>query len=497
MRRGSLFGHHRGSLSWLWSLRGAIALCLVASVMALSLIGFARGDQPAAQARDKARMEAQKWKPDAELVAIEFFGFSFATDPTTHVPDMTKSGPPGAIMFSFFSASAKDGIRVSVNMQEIPEATKQMMAQRGWNPLQVEHFQSPWSPYTLPIPDSVDLNYQKAIETAKRDIAEQCQGDKYGGCQIVGGMELHMFWNGQGDRTGKPVWTIKFGQDPKTLLSVEREVDAVKGEVIAFDPRKPDEQQSALFSGDKPKQLRNVSVTTTQPGFKGLWRAVNAAVRQQDPLYQPYAVSLAANVRSQVPGDFVRIGEMYIQYGRLTPSLVWDDMTVHVEGRGTTLNVIFEEPQRKQAPLQAKPTALDPDKLPDADPTLRQLASLFPKGYTEIYYSDYQGCQSTTIGNVIKQDCGVWMQQEHRTDVVFFWLTRQGNPSWSAQNNPIASELAMVSERAPPGEWVWWTRSKQANTWKYTVVDAETGKTLPNLCTNPNSGQNQIRAYPC
>jgi hypothetical protein len=35
--------------------------------MALSLIGFARGDQPAAQARDKARMEAQKWKPDAEL----------------------------------------------------------------------------------------------------------------------------------------------------------------------------------------------------------------------------------------------------------------------------------------------------------------------------------------------------------------------------------------------------------------------------------------------
>jgi len=442
----------------------------------------------------EARAEAQKWQGDVQLVAIEFFGFSFAVDPNTHIPDMTKPGPPSIVMFSFYSPAAKDGLRVSVNIQDLPEAMKKTMPGVGFQKFRTEHFQSPWSPYTLPIPDDTNLDYAKAIATAKKDIAEQCQGDKYGGCQMIQGMDMHMFWDGQGDRTGRPVWRIKFGQDPKTLKEVVREVDARSGEIIAFDPRKPDEQQAALFDGDKPKKLRNVSITTAEPGFQGLWRAVNAAVKQQDPLYKPYAVSLAGNVRAQVAGDFARLGEVYVQYARLTPSLVWDDMTVHLEGRGTTLNVIFEEPERKSGP---KPTPIEPERLPNADPTLKNFAALFPKGYTEIYYSDYQGCTSQTFGNVIRQECGVWMQQEHRTDVVFFWLTRQGNPWWSAQNNPVRSELAMVSQTVPKESWVWWTRIKQNGVWKYHIVDAADGHALPNVCTNPNTGQNQIRGNPC
>lgn len=478
-------------------MRALVMLLLFMSAFALSNVGCAKVDEPIARTRAQAQAEARKWQSDAQLVAIELFGFGFATDPSTHIPDMTKSSPPGAVMYSFFSPSAKDGIRVSVKLQEMPEEMKKMLAQRGVSQVQVEHFQSPWSPYTLPIPDEVGPNYQRVIDTAKKDIAEQCQGDKYGGCQLVSGMELHMFWNGQGDKTGKPVWTIKFGQDPKTLKSVEREVDGATGEVIAFDPRKPSEQQGALFSGDKPNQLHNVSITAAEPGFQGLWRAINAAVKQQDPLYRPYSISLAANVRSQVPGDVVHLGQMHVQYARITPSLVWDDMTAHVEGRGKTLNVIFEQPQRKSAPLRPQPIPIDSDRLPNPDPTLQRFAGIFPKGYTEIYYSDYQGCTSQTIGNLIKQECGVWMQQEHRTDVVFFWLTRQGNPWWNAENNPIASELAMVSGQVPKDAWVWWTRIKTGGVWKYYIVDADGGKALPNVCTNPNNGQNETRAQAC
>src|SRR5689334_7165286 len=124
-------------------------------------------------------------------------------------------------------------------------------------------------------------------------------------------------------------------------------------------------------------------------------------------------------------------------------------MTVHVEGRGKTLNMIFEEPERHSAPMQPMPMALEADKLPNADAILKTLAGIFPKGYQEVYYTDYQGCQSTTFGSVTKQECGVWMQQEHRTDVVFFWLTRQGNPWWNAKENPITSELKVVSDSVP------------------------------------------------
>ncbi|HEY0526090.1 MAG TPA: hypothetical protein VGD08_22040 [Stellaceae bacterium] len=460
----------------------------------------ADGSKTARTASDwipKVKAEARGWKPDAELVAIEFFNFGFAVDPTTHFPDMTKSGPPAAIMYSFYSKSAKDGVRVSVNVQDLPEEQRKLMEQRGWKPMQFDHFQAPWSPYTLPIPEDVDLDYQKAIDAARKDIAEQCQGQhQYGNCELMSGLELHMFWNGQGDRTGHPVWTVKFGQDPLTLETVEREVDGATGQVVAFDPRKKGDEQAKLFEGE-PTKLHNVSVTLSEPGFQGLWRGVNAAVRQQDPLYKPYAVSLAANVSVQKPDDTVRLGEMYVQYVRQTPSLVWEDMTVHVEGRGKTLNVIFETPERHSAPIQPIPTALEADKLPNADNILKMLAGIFPKAYHEIYYSDYQGCQSTTFGNVTRQECGVWMQQEHRTDVVFFWLTRQGNPWWNAKENPIDSELKMVSDAVPEGGWVWWTRIKQGDVWKYTIVDAETGRQLPNVCTNPNSGQNTIRSQPC
>lgn len=473
------------------------AIVIFTSVIALSAVSSAKGGQPASQAVAQARAEAQKWKPDAQLVAIEFAHFGFAEHPVTHVPDMTKSGPPAIIMLSFFSPSAQDGARVSVNNQDMPPEQRKFMEQRGWKPVQLEHFKSPWSPYTLPIPEGIDLDYQKAIDAAEKDIADQCKTDfKYSSCQLVSGVELHMFWSGQGDRAGKPVWTVKFGQDPKTYQTVEREVDGTTHKVIAFDPRRPGEQQTALFEG-KPKQLHNVSVTTAEPGFQSLWRAVNAAVKQQDPLYKPYAISLAANVSSQKPDGSVQLGEMYVQYARITPSLVWDDMTVHMEGRGKTLNVIFDTPVRKSAPLQPMPKALEADKLPDADPPLKQLASVFPKGYHEIYYTDYQGCQSTTMGSLIKQECGVWMKQEHRTDVVFFWLTRQGNPHWNAHDNPIASEFAMIADRAPKDEWVWWTRIKQGGVWKYFIVDAGTGQQLPNLCTNPNDGQNTINSRPC
>src|SRR5689334_25412749 len=83
----------------------------------------AAGSNTARTASDwipKVKAEAKGWKPDAELVAIEFVHFGFAVDPTTHFPDMTKSGPPAMIMYSFYSKAAQDGVRVSVDVQDIP-----------------------------------------------------------------------------------------------------------------------------------------------------------------------------------------------------------------------------------------------------------------------------------------------------------------------------------------------------------------------------------------
>src|SRR6185437_1087019 len=99
------------------------------------------------------------------------------------------------------------------------------------------------------------------------------------------------------------------------------------------------------------------------------------------------------------------------------------------------------------------------------------------------------------ILDVIKQTCGVWMQQEHRTDVVFFWLTREGNPWWAAKDNPIRTEHEMVAKLVPKNDWVWWTRIKHPDEWRYYVIDAKSGEQFPNLCTNPNNGQNDIQYH--
>jgi hypothetical protein len=121
------------------------------------------------QLADQARAEAKKWHSDARLVQIEVSNFGFAMD-TSGIPDVTKAGPPGTVTFHFLSFIAQQALRISMHLKLTPE-----QVQHGGSARQVEQLPTPYSPYTLPIPDAfIDPN--QAIAQAQHDITTECAG---------------------------------------------------------------------------------------------------------------------------------------------------------------------------------------------------------------------------------------------------------------------------------------------------------------------------------
>src|SRR5579884_3710782 len=91
-------------------------LAVVTPLMAIATVSCGKGESALEQDLKQAKAQAIKWKPDAELVSIELIDFGFATDPSTHLPDMSKPGPPAIAMYNFWSPSARDGIRVDASL---------------------------------------------------------------------------------------------------------------------------------------------------------------------------------------------------------------------------------------------------------------------------------------------------------------------------------------------------------------------------------------------
>src|SRR5262245_22474455 len=192
-------------------------MCLAVFVMAFSGTSYADITASLSSLADQARVEAHKWRADAELVQVELLAFGFGKGPSGY-PDVNKTGPPGGALFHFRSPSSQQAVRVSADTQ------------RGT--VRAELLSGPVSPYTRGIPPDVSLSFEKAIAQAKATLGSECAGGDpltSRSCSIVTGAELHI--ETDGSPSSRSVWTIRFGQNPRTLRGVSRTVDARTGQV--------------------------------------------------------------------------------------------------------------------------------------------------------------------------------------------------------------------------------------------------------------------------
>jgi len=193
-------------------------MCLAVFVMAFSGTSNADTIVSLPSLAAQARVEAHKWRADAELVQVELLAFGFGMGPSGY-PDVNKTGPPGGALFHFRSPSSQQAVRVSADTQ------------RGT--VRAELLSGPVSPYSYGIAPDVSLNFEKVVTQAKAALGSECTGGDpltSRSCSIVTGAELHMATDGSSSRG---VWTIRFGQNPRTLRGVSRTVDARTGQVIA------------------------------------------------------------------------------------------------------------------------------------------------------------------------------------------------------------------------------------------------------------------------
>ena len=172
----------------------------------------------------RAGTEARRLRSDARLVQIEVPIFSLAMG-TSGLPDMSRVGPPAAVVFHYLSASTQRQIRV-VLRPDLPPA------QRG--SLQAEELTYRASPYSLPIPDGfVELDHALA-RAQEAGFARECAGvNVHYGCGRVVRAELHAYAAGQGT-AGIPIWTFTFGQDANAR-TITRQVDGVTGRVVRLE----------------------------------------------------------------------------------------------------------------------------------------------------------------------------------------------------------------------------------------------------------------------
>src|SRR5207253_4016925 len=136
-------------------------MCLAVFVMAFSGTSYADTTASRSSLAAQARIEAYKWRADAELVQVELLAFGFGMGPSGY-PDVNKTGPPGGALFHFRSPSSQQALRVSADIQ------------RGT--LRAEPLSAPVSPYTRGIPADVSLDFDKAIKQAKAALGTECTG---------------------------------------------------------------------------------------------------------------------------------------------------------------------------------------------------------------------------------------------------------------------------------------------------------------------------------
>jgi hypothetical protein len=450
-------------------------------------------DDPS-QVIDRARDEARKVAPEAKLVHVEFSAFGFATG-QSGIPDMTREGPPKAALFHFLAPHV--AIRVFIRMnraaQYSPE-TFRTLKERGLlaKDVEVERLPEPDSPYMWPLPDTVsDLDH--AIATARAAAASDCVNDS--ACRLAQVAELRMHWNERGD-AARPVWRITFGQNPRTLKSVKRDVEARTGRLIS------DEMNRSSFTelDQQPEPFRD-AILRVGRSFTELWPAVNDAVQTRDPRYKPYAATLVTHASANTSGSGgVLLFEAHVRFARETPSWMWDDLEAHVTWRADTqAALVFSKPERLRGPRYVVPITTDPRRIPPADATLKSLVDRFPSGYAEESWSfDWDdSCRDLyRLGNLIHYVCGEYRVTQHQSDRIYLWLSRQDNPMWAFGVRPIASEYQMVNANAPKDTWTWWTRVKHASYWHYIMTDGMTGA-VRTQCTAPNDGQAPIKLLRC
>jgi len=265
---------------------------------------------------------------------------------------------------------------------------------------------------------------------------------------------------------------------------VSREVDAMSGELVALK-----DLQAGTLTPDEDTSGRGQGLNLPNIGndFDAVWRAVNRAVATQDPLYKPYAATLILYLRdNQTPDSTVSLSEAEFQYARITPSFYRDDMIAHVKWQGASAIVDLSPPTRRRAPEEPLPRTMEFHKLPSQDALVHQLIAVFPPGYAEQYTTWERGCQDlmTVSPNITAWECGVLVPTRHRTDEVYIWLTRQGNPYWRSGAAPLPAEHTLISQHASQDKWMWWTRVKRNNQWQYHLVDPASGSGTT-VCTAP------------
>jgi hypothetical protein len=456
------------------------------AIIALLMMGspaYARSRSNIAAIADKARAEAAKWQRDAQLVQIEVTHFGFA-EGRSGMPDMTKAGAPGYAMFNFFSPSTRQALRINVFL-------------KGSSAMQVERLTTPYSPYTLPIPEQF-IDPDDAIAEAQRSgIDRECAGENPlfpTSCSLVSNAELHVYWSGAG-QSGKPIWKISFGQHPSTYELVARQVDATSGKVVAVA-----DLQAATVRGETDTTIAPsvVDLSNMERDFTAAWRVVNEAVAKQDPLYKPYAIGLVLSLNENQENLRAKVvlHHAYVQLARLTPSARWDDLQVHVEwSSNTRATMTIGAPSRRSSPWEPRPAVITPSRFWDADPSLRKLVNLFPRGYREVYtYTEIihirgKPSQERIVGETKIIDPptepkDVPIEVKNYIDFVYVGLTLQGNPHYRTEVPPLPSEYALINQTAPREKWVWWARIKQHDQWQYQIVDAATGA-LTAVCTSP------------
>ena len=469
---------------------------LILSLLALAACGSGGGGTSSDLA-ERARAEAKKVDPDAALVQVEFTDFGFATA-RDGLPDVTKSGPPKTALFNFYSHTGK-GLRVvaDINRPPMPAEIEKAMRERGYKAMRVDQGTIPYSTFMLPLPEKIG-DVSRAIEAAQKDIEKICAGgDPSSNCQLLWSAELHMHWSGPQDGGGKPVWSVTFGQHPKTHAPVRVAIDAATNRIYTGRDVLP-----AGYNDRQTTALREVNLKVGR-SFDAVWPAVVAAVQKQDPLYAPYAASLITYLRDvRAAGGKPILSEVHIQFARLTPSLLWDDLEAHVgwrEGSDDQAVLFFSTPKRRDAPGEPVPLTLKADALPKAEPALADLLKKFPEKYAEVSTVWSKGCEDilTFTPGLSMWRCGVYVANQERTDLIFLWLTRQGNPYWQSGRAPLSSEYRLVAGGTPKNGWAWWTRVKHPDYWEYFLIDAMSGRPNQTFCTNPNTRSNTAQTRPC
>ena len=137
-------------------------------LLAVALAPGACGGSESSDVVERARAEAKKVDPGAELVQIEFMHFGFATS-RGGVPDMTKAGPPRMALFNFYARSSGKGFRVvaDINRDQVPSEIAKAMKEQGYKDMRVEQADMPYTPFTLPLPDKIG-DMGRAVEAAKK-----------------------------------------------------------------------------------------------------------------------------------------------------------------------------------------------------------------------------------------------------------------------------------------------------------------------------------------